>query len=235
MIAITVHRESAGFLLCLARVGAVRPASGAGPTLPKRRILDMHRFSKTVCGLMAIALGTTTACGGDSTDPKANASLSPSEARVVRLRCSVRSPRRSVRPACRKRRCPHRIAIGADAHREHQCELLRRGHAQGTYLFTDGVNSTGTGTKSGSITVAASQCTVSTGERTISADGSYLYTFSADFTKNVQSSNFVWQAGGTLNWTGGSCTLDYTVEVTPQGARSFSGTVCRVDISGSGS
>ena len=38
---------------------------------------------------------------------------------------------------------------------------------------------------------------------------------------------------GTLNWTGGSCTLDYAVDVTPQGARSFSGTVCGVDISGS--
>ena len=196
----------------------------------------MHRFSKTVCGLMAIALGTTTACG-DSDGPTATATLSPAEARVVastlfgEISAAIGSPGASsaTMPATASIASVPTLTASINAN------CSGGGTLKGTYLFTDGLNSAGTGTKSGSITVAASQCTVSTGERTISADGSYLYTFSVDFTDHVQSSNFVWQAGGTLNWTGGSCTLDYTVEVAPNGARSFSGTVCGVDISGSGS
>jgi hypothetical protein len=66
----------------------------------------------------------------------------------------------------------------------------------------------------------------------IAANGGYNYTFGASFTNHILSSNFVWDAGGTLTWTGGSCTLDYTVEVTPTGKKTLSGTVCGVDVTG---
>lgn len=106
------------------------------------------------------------------------------------------------------------------------------GTVKGSASFTNDLNSSGTGTRSGSVTISASQCNVSTGQRTLTTDGNYTYTFTAGYTNNVLSSNFLWKATGDFTWTGGACALDYSVTVTPQGTKTFSGTVCGVDVSG---
>jgi hypothetical protein len=193
----------------------------------------MRQFSKAATVLTGLALGAAVACGGDSTSPAADNSLTPAEARVVasslfgEITAAVGSPTpsSSTVPAGASRATVPTLTATINAN------CREGGTIQGTYLFTSDLDAAGTGTKSGSITVTASQCKVSTGERTISTDGSYTYTFSAGFTNNVWSSDFVWKANGAFTWTGGSCTLDYTVTITPQGARSYSGTVCGTDVS----
>jgi hypothetical protein len=193
----------------------------------------MRRIPFAVYGLVALGLGSLTACGADSTNPTAD-SLSPTEARTVAAalfneisRAATSSSSSSTAPTSSASLA---AAPTLSATVNATCSL--GGTLKGSFEFTNDVNSSGTGTRSGAITVTAAQCVVSTGTRTIAADGSLTYTFSVSLTNNVPSSNFVWNGSGTLNWTGGSCTLDYSVQVTPQGAKSLTGTVCGVDVTG---
>lgn len=195
----------------------------------------MRRISKTVYGLAAIALAAATACGGDSTSPKTNNSLTPAEARAVAsalfgqiavAAAGSSTPSSSTIPATQSTTAAPTATVTINAN------CAGGGTIKGTYIFTNDVNASGTGTRSGSVAVSASNCTVSTGQRTITTDGAYLFTFSASFTNNALSSNFVWDAGGNFTWTGGSCALDYTITVTPQGAKSLNGTICGVDVTG---
>jgi hypothetical protein len=193
----------------------------------------MRRFPNAAYGLAATALLMATACSGDSTSPKN--SLSPAEARAVAsalfsdIARAVGSPTpssASIAPANQSAGVPTTVSATVNGN------CSGGGTIHGTFGFNSDVNTAGTGTLSGSVTVAASQCVVSTGQRAITTDGSYTYTFSASLVNNALSSNFVWKAGGTFTWTGGSCTLDYTVTVTPQGSKSLSGTICGVDVTG---
>jgi hypothetical protein len=46
------------------------------------------------------------------------------------------------------------------------------------------------------------------------------------FTQFAQSGNFTFHGGGSFTWDGGSCPMDYTVTVTPQGKETLTGTLC---------
>lgn len=198
----------------------------------------MRRISNTVYGLAAIVLAAATACGGDSTSPQVNASLSPAEARAVASAlfgqiavgaAGSSTPSSSTTPATQS------VTGTPTATATVNATCAGGGTIKGTYIFTSDVNASGTGTRSGSVAVSASNCTVSTGQRTITTDGAYLFTFSASFTNNALSSNFLWDASGNFTWTGGACALDYTITVTPQGSKSLNGTVCGVDVTGTAS
>ncbi|HEY9227099.1 MAG TPA: hypothetical protein VIP11_10660 [Gemmatimonadaceae bacterium] len=181
-----------------------------------------------------MSIATVAACGGDATNPN-NSQVSPAEARAIasalfgEVAHAVGSPTpssasRNETPSATP---PQTASVTVNA------TCSGGGTLKGTFDFTSDLNAAGTGTQTGNLTVTAAQCTFSTGERTISADGGYQYAFNVGLTNFRPSSNFVWKATGTLNWTGGSCTLDYTVEIAPNGARTLSGTVCGVDVKGS--
>jgi hypothetical protein len=106
------------------------------------------------------------------------------------------------------------------------------GAVAGTFSLTSDVNANGNGTVSGAVTVAAAHCNIDTGERVIAVDGGFNFDFNVGLSNRVQSSDFVWVGTGTLVWTGGSCTLDYTVRIARNGSRSVTGTVCGVDVRG---
>lgn len=186
----------------------------------------MSRFSGSILALGVAVAGA--ACGSDSTAP--NQSLSQAEARAVasamfgNVAASVGSQTPSKNTTGTSESSVPTLTLSVSAN------CSGGGTVKGTAIFTNDVDLAGTGTKSGSVTVTAEQCNVDTGERILTTDGSYTYSFTAGFTNNVQSSDFVWKANGAFTWTGGSCALDYTVTVTPQGNKSFSGTVCGVDI-----
>jgi hypothetical protein len=196
----------------------------------------MHGISNTVYGFAVMALAAATACGSDSASPQTGSdSLTPAEARVVAnalfgqiavAAAGSSTPSSSTIPATQSATGTPTVTATVNAN------CAGGGTIKGSYIFNNDVNASGTGTRSGSVTVSASNCTVSTGQRTITTDGAYVYTFSASFTNNALSSNFAWHGGGTFTWTGGACTLDYTVTVTPQGSKSLSGTICGVDVTG---
>ena len=182
--------------------------------------------------LLALSLGLGTACG-DATSPK-QASMSPEEARNVAsaLFNEIAHAAGSPTPSTARTGASQSTAGVPTVSLSLNANCSAGGSLKGTFEFTDEANAQGTGKRSGVISVTAKECNVDTGQRVISANGGYTYNFSASFTKNILSSNFVWDAGGTLTWTGGSCTLDYTIEVTPLGRKTLSGTVCGVDVSG---
>jgi hypothetical protein len=192
----------------------------------------MRTFARPGSAILALVLGAAVACG-DSTSPK-QATLSPEEARNVAsaLFSEIARAAGSPTPASANSGASQSIAGGPTVSFSLNATCSAGGSLKGTFEFTDEANAQGTGKKSGVISVTANECNVNTGERMIAANGGYTYNFSASFTNHVLSSNFVWDAGGTLTWTGGSCTLDYTIEVTPQGRTMLSGTVCGVDVSG---
>lgn len=188
----------------------------------------MHKTLRSVSSLVVLAFGIG-ACG-DSTGPSAEATLSPAEARTVASALFNEIARAAGSPTPNPSGASQSVAGVPTLSLSINATCAAGGSLKGTLEFTDEANAQGTGRKSGVISVTAANCNVSTGERTISANGGYTYNFSASFTNHVLSSNFVWDAGGTLTWTGGSCTLDYMIEVTPQGRRTLSGTVCGVDV-----
>jgi len=192
----------------------------------------MRTFSRFGSPLLALVAGFAVACG-DSTSPK-QATLSPEEARNVAsgLFNEIARAAGSPTPSTARGGASQSVAGVPTMSLSLNANCSAGGSLKGTFEFTDEANSRGTGKRSGVISVTANECNVNTGERMISANGGYTYNFSASFTNHILSSNFVWDAGGTLTWTGGSCTLDYTVEVTPQGRKTLSGTVCGVDVSG---
>ena len=182
--------------------------------------------------LLALTVAFAAACG-DSTGPK-QATLSPEEARNVAsaLFNEIARAAGSATLSPARSGASQSVAGVPTISFSLNANCSAGGSLEGTFEFTDEAKSQGTGKRSGVIRVTANQCNLNTGERMISANGGYTYNFSASFTNHILSSNFVWNADGTLTWTGGSCTLDYTVEVTPLGAKTLSGTVCGVDVSG---
>ena len=182
--------------------------------------------------LLALAFGFGSACG-DATSPK-QVSLSPDEARNVAsaLFNEIARAAGSPTPSPARVGASQSVAGVPTVSLSLNANCSAGGSLKGTFEFTDEANSQGTGKKSGAISVTARECNVDTGQRMTSANGGYTFNFSASFTNHILSSNFVWDAGGTLTWTGGSCTLDYTIEVTPLGRKTLSGTVCGVDVGG---
>jgi hypothetical protein len=100
------------------------------------------------------------------------------------------------------------------------------GTLNGSLTFTDGIDNQGTGSLTGSVDVTPNGCKVSTGTRLIAVGGSINFTFSVTLTQGVQTGNFNFHFGGAFTWSGGSCPMDYTVSVTPQGKETVSGTLC---------
>jgi hypothetical protein len=190
----------------------------------------MRNLCQSVIGLLALALAG--ACG-DTASPT-QASLSPDEARNVAsaLFSEIARAAGSPTPSSARSGASSSVAGVPTVSLRINAACAAGGSLEGTFEFTDEANAQGTGKKSGVLSVTANACNVDTGTRVIAANGGYTYNFSASFTNHVLTSNFVWDAGGTLTWTGGSCTLDYTVEVTPLGKKTLSGTVCGVDVSG---
>lgn len=194
----------------------------------------MRRFRNVVHTLTALALGMSAACGGDTASPK-QSTMSPAEARAVasalfgEITRAVGSPT----PAPSNNVASQSVVGSPTVTASINATCSKGGTIGGTFTLTSDVNTAGTGTVSGAVTVAANHCNVDTGERVISADGGYNYAFHVGLTNHVPSSDFVWVATGTLTWTGGSCTLDYTVTISKTGARTLTGTVCGVDVSGS--
>ena len=190
----------------------------------------MRTISRSTFGFVALALGYASACG-DSTSPNTG-TMSPTEARAVAsaLFSEISRAVGSTTPSGPSSGATQSTIPTFTATINAQCS--QGGSLKGTWELTNSVNSAGTGTISGAVTVTAAECVVNTGERTLSANGGYAFAFQAAFTNSRLSSNFLWDASGTLNWTGGSCTLDYTIEVTPQGRKKLAGTICGVDVTG---
>ena len=100
------------------------------------------------------------------------------------------------------------------------------GTITGQYVYNSSLNSAGTGTVSGSMTTTAHGCKVNTGTQIIATDGTLNYSYSVSYTAFAPSSNYVWKGTGNFSWDGGSCTMDYTVNVSTTGHGSISGTIC---------
>ena len=193
----------------------------------------MRRFRNVVHTLAGLALVTAAGCGGDSTSPQAT--VSPAEARAIasavfaNLSRAVGSPT----PTSNANVAAQSVAAaGPTVTVNIHADCSKGGTIAGTFSLTSDLNANGNGTVSGAVSVAAAHCNIDTGERIISADGGFNFDFNVGLANHLPSSDFVWVATGTLVWTGGSCTLDYTVKIAKNGTRTVTGTVCGVDVKG---
>jgi len=193
----------------------------------------MRRVRNVVHTLAGLALVTAAGCGGDTTSPQ-QGTVSRAEARAIasavfaNLARAVGSPT----PTSNNVAVQSVAAAGPTVTANINANCSNGGAIGGTFSLTSDVNANGNGTLSGAVTVAAAHCNIDTGERIISVDGGFNFNFNVGLSNHLPSSDFVWVATGTLVWTGGSCTLDYTVRIARNGSRTVTGTVCGIDVRG---
>src|SRR5262249_20708808 len=194
-----------------------RPPPPAGRPPPHLLIYMRH------IGIRSLALlgvvGSLAACGSDSaTAPK---TLSASEAQLVASNLFVEISKAlstavistSVAPAAETATATAPTTVKSTLNSACQAG----GKITGTYTYTSDFSNSGSGTQSGSVTVVTDGCKVSSGTQTIAVSGNLSLTFSVNYTNFAPSSNYQWRETGNFSWSGGSCAIDYTITVTPQG------------------
>ncbi len=107
------------------------------------------------------------------------------------------------------------------------------GTITGTYTWSETFNPDGSGSASGNFTTTIAACQVSTGTRTIAVNGNLTYTFNMALASNAALDSFNWHATGSFNWSGGSCSLDYTIAYSGAATakETVNGTICGVTFS----
>ena len=103
------------------------------------------------------------------------------------------------------------------------------GKISGNITYAFGVGEDGTGQITGSMTVAPESCMVSNGTKLIAVSGQWTVDFTMNYTQSV-AGDFIWHAFGALTWDGGSCSLDYTMTLSPNGHGRVNGTFCGVTL-----
>jgi len=185
----------------------------------------MRQQRAFIRGVLFWAVAATVACGGDSsTGPKNNA-LTAAEAQQVAIAIFTEVSKAlssvgATAPTAASR------SVASQPTQTFSSPCTNGGTIGGTFSFTSNLDSQGSGTVNGSMTITPSGCKVSTGSRIIEVGGSLNFTYSMAFTKGAQSGNFTFHGGGSFTWSGGSCAMDYTVTVTPQGKETVNGTLC---------
>lgn len=176
-------------------------------------------------GVLLWAVAATVACGSDSSTGPKNSGLTAAEAQQVAISIFTEVSKALSSVGATAPTAASRSVAAAPA-QTFSSPCTNGGTISGSFTFTSTLDSQGTGTVDGSMTITPSGCKVSTGTRTIQVDGSLNFTFATAFTKGAQSGDFTFHGGGSFTWTGGSCTMDYTVTVTPQGKQTITGTLC---------
>jgi hypothetical protein len=175
-------------------------------------------------GALLCTVGAFVACGGDSTGPKTNA-LTALEAQQVAVAIFTEVSKALATVGATAPTGASR-SVAAMPTQPFSSNCTNGGTITGTYTFTNGLDNQGSGTVTGSMTITPNACKVSTGSRVIAVGGSINFTYSLSYAKYAQSGNFTFHGGGGFTWEGGSCPMDYTVTLTPQGKETVSGTLC---------
>lgn len=109
------------------------------------------------------------------------------------------------------------------------------GSITGSGTISENLDANGTGTEAAMITYAPQGCVVSAGSRNVTVNGAPAITMAINvpLVAGQPASTATVQVGGGFSWAGGTCRLNYTVSVTPNGTGTISGTACGQDVSGS--
>jgi hypothetical protein len=184
----------------------------------------MRQQRVLIRGVFLWVVAATVACGSDSSTGPKNSGLTSAEAQQVAMSIFTEvSKALSSVGATAPTAASRSVAAGPQTF---SSPCTNGGTISGSFNFTSTMDSQGTGTVNGSIGVTPNGCKVSTGTHVIEVSGSLNFTFSMAFTKGAQSGDFTFHGDGSFTWTGGSCTMDYTVTLTPQGKETITGTVC---------
>jgi hypothetical protein len=190
--------------------------------------------------LSAALLGTIAACGSDATGPANNqTAFTVQEATTVASAIFSEISRAlstsgfalDVAPTT-SRAAAARSMVPVTGSSNVNAACTNGGTITGKYTYSEDFANDGTGTASGSFSVAMTGCKVSTGTRVIAVDGQLTYTFGMTFAKNVALDTFNWRGTGSFTWSGGNCAIDYTVNYTGSatGKSTITGTFCGVNL-----
>lgn len=204
-----------------------------------------HRFAIRPAVLSLAVLAATASCGSDSTAPKSNSSsLSAAEATTVASamfeqislalsksgglfvdRAAPFGPSAALVPTG-----PLFAAAPLTGTVQVTSACTLGGTITGTYTWNETINNDGSGSASGNFATTIANCQVSTGTRTIAVNGNLTYTFNMTLASNASLDTFNWQASGNFNWSGGSCSLNYTIAYVGTGKETITGSICGVNI-----
>lgn len=205
-----------------------------------------HRFAIRPAVLSLAVLAATASCGSDSTAPKSSSTLSTAEATTVASAMFEQislALSKSGSPVFDRSALPASAALVPGRAQFAAAPLSGTvtvngtcalgGTISGTYTYNETINTDGSGSATGNFATTIAACQVSTGTRTIAVSGNLTYAFNLTLASNAALDSFNWHATGSFNWSGGSCSLDYTVAYTGTGAgaTTISGTICGVNIS----
>ncbi|MFI5229409.1 MAG: hypothetical protein ACHQWU_10090, partial [Gemmatimonadales bacterium] len=188
-------------------------------------------------GFASVALAAAAAgCGSDSTAPKGQSALTSEQAVLVAsgifeevsVALSKSGFAGQVAPSAARFSS---VPLTGSATLNAPC--TNGGSVGGTYTYSEDIGTNGSGTATGSMDITMTGCKVSTGTDLIAVSGALNYTFSFAFSQSAALDTFDWHGSGSFNWSGGSCSLDYTVHYTGAagGKDTISGTVCGVNVS----
>jgi hypothetical protein len=184
----------------------------------------MRQKRAFIRGVLLWAVAATVACGDSSTAPKNNG-LTAAEAQQVAMSIFSEVSKALSSVGATAPTAASRSVAAAPA-QTFSSPCTNGGTISGSFTYTSTVDNQGTGSVNGSIGITPNGCKVSTGTQVIEVSGSLNFTFAMAFTKGAPSGDFTFHGSGNITWTGGSCTLDYNVTVTPQGKETVTGTVC---------
>jgi hypothetical protein len=175
-------------------------------------------------------VGTLTACGHDSTGPKAT--LTSAEAQQVSLGLFSEIGRAYATRTMSGAALGGSSAVAASPTTHSgtiNAKCLAGGTVTGTIAITSTLDTAGTGLESMTMSVAIAGCEVDDGEKTIALDGNMTFGFDAGLTK--YSGTYVWTGTGAFTWEGGNCSFDYAFTETHDQHGSETGTFCGSTVS----
>jgi hypothetical protein len=186
----------------------------------------MKHLARRTIALLSAGVLAVSACS-DSTGPTATATMTQQEALSVAsaIMLEVGKARPGATGSLDVAAAQTIVPVTSTGTFNSNC--TNGGSIAGSFSFTDDVNTAGTGSITGSMTVTPQGCKVSNGTKLITVGGQFTFDFSMNLNQNAVVGDMVWHGKGNLTWDDGSCNIDYTVTVSPTtGHGSISGTFC---------
>lgn len=188
----------------------------------------MKHVARRTFALLSVGVLTLSACSDSSTGPKATVTMTAQEALAVASGIMV-----EVSNALGRTAGFDVAPLGASAavmpSQPFDVTCTNGGKISGNITYAFNVSDAGTGQITGSMTVTPQSCMVSNGTKLIPVSGQWTVDFTMNFNQFL-AGDFIWHAFGALAWEGGSCSLDYTMKLSPDGHGRVTGTFCGVTL-----
>jgi hypothetical protein len=187
----------------------------------------MKRMARRAFALLPLVILVSSACSSDSsTGPQTTTTtMTQQEALAVASGIFTEISRALSTTTGGLNVAPARASASVMPTQSFNSPCAAGGKIGGSLTYTDNINDAGTGSFTGSMTIAPQGCMISNGTKLIAVGGQWTFDFSINLNQAALV-NMTMRGRGTLTWDGGSCSLDYTMNLSGDGHGSVTGTFC---------